>query len=248
MEQATMRPYAVAGVAVFGAALIAVIPAVAPKLANIHVQSPAVELASADAFLDLANALDPSASTDGLIGVANNLDSFLDLFGTPTVNVVDTLATDFIGYLDLGSSVNSIPGLLGTLDSDLNADLIVLDQDFGGYINGLHTAITDLSNEVGTSIGVLDTDITGAIGVLDTDLTSALSPLTTIADDLGGGGVLDTDLSEILTALGPTGELGTVATDITGVSTTLNDLFGNGSEIVTLLAYLTYLPQIAGAL
>ncbi|MDT5352409.1 MAG: hypothetical protein QOJ56_941 [Mycobacterium sp.] len=225
MEQATMRPYVVAGVAVFGAALIAVVPAVAPKLSSIHVQSPAVELASADAFLDLANALDPSASTDGLIGVANNLDSFLDLFGTPIVNVVDTLASDFIGYLDVGSSVNSIPGLLDTLSSDVTSGFSTLDTDITG------------------AIGLLDTDLTTALG----DVTAALSPLTTIADDLGVGGVLDTDLSDILTALGPTGELGTLATDITGVSTTLNDLFGNGSEIVTLLAYLTYLPQIAGA-
>jgi trimeric autotransporter adhesin len=248
MEKTALRPYVTTGVALLGAALIAVIPDVAPKLSNIHVQSPAVELASAEAFLDLANAVDPSASTDGLIGVANNLDSFLDLFGNPTVNVADTLATDFIGYLDLGSSVNSIPGLLGTLDSDLNADLIVLDQDFGGYINGLHTAITDLGNEVGTSIGGLDTDITGAIGLLDSDLSSDLSSLTTIADELGAGGALSTDLSDILTALGSTGELGTLATDITGVTNTLNDLFGNGSEIVTLLGYLTYLPGIEAAL
>jgi len=236
MEHTALRPYATAGVAFLGAALIAVIPAVAPKLSNTHVQSPAVELASADAFLNLANALDPSASTDGLIGIANNLDSFLDLFGNPTVNVADTLATDFIGYLDLGSSLSSIQGLLGTLDSDLNA----------GF-NALDTAITGLGS-LGTSIGTLDTDITGAITALDTDLTSALSPLTTIADDLGAGGVLDTDLSSILTALGPTGELGTLATDITGVSTTLNDLFGNSGEIVTLLAYLTYLPEILAAL
>jgi len=224
MEQTAHRPYATAGVAFLGAALIAVIPAVAPKLSTIHVQSPAVELASADAFLNLANALDPSASTDGLIGVANNLDSFLDLFGNPTVNVADTLATDFIGYLDLGSSVNSIQGLLGTLSSDVTSGFSTLDTDITG------------------AIGLLDTDLTTALG----DVTAALSPLTTIADDLGAGGVLSTDLSDILTALGPTGELGTLATDITGVSTTLNNLFGNGSEIVTLLAYLTYLPQIAG--
>jgi len=119
--------------------------------------------------------------------------------------------------------------------------------DLNAGFSTLETAITGLGS-LGTSIGTLDTDITGAITALDTDLTSALSPLTTIADDLGAGGVLDTDLSSILTALGPTGELGTLATDITGVSTTLNDLFGNSGEIVTLLAYLTYLPEILAAL
>ena len=227
MELAVRPHYAAAGAALLAAGLIAVIPAVAPLMSTPHVASPAVELtATADAFLDLANALDPSASTDGLIGVANNLDSFLDLFGTPTVNVADTLATDFIGYLDLGSSVNSIPDLISTLSSDVTAGFSALDTDITG------------------AIALLDTDFTTALG----DVTTALAPLTTIADDLGSGGVLSTDLSEILTALGPTGELGTLATDITGVSTTLNDLFGNGSEIVTLLGYLTYLPEIEAAL
>jgi hypothetical protein len=126
MENA-VRPYAAMGTALLAAGLIAVIPAVAPTISAIHVQSPAVELtATADAFLDLANALDPSASTDGLIAVANNLDSFLDLFGNPTVNLADTLATDFIGYLDVGSSVNSIPALIEGLDSDLNTGLSAL--------------------------------------------------------------------------------------------------------------------------
>jgi hypothetical protein len=227
MEHAVNRPYAAAGIALVAAGLIAVIPAVAPTMSTIHVQSPAVELTStADAFLDLANALDPSAATDGLIGVANNLDSFLDLFGNPTVNVADTLATDFIGYLDLGSSVNSVPGLLETLGSDLTAGFSTLDTDITG------------------AIGTLDTDLTTAVG----DVTTALSPLTTIASELGAGGTLATDLTDVLTALGPTGELGTLATDVTGVSTTLNDLFGGGSEILTLLGYLTYLPGIEAAL
>ena len=76
MEHAALRPYAGAGVALLGASLIAVIPAAAPALPDLHVQSPAVDLtATADAFADLANALDPSASTDGLLGLANNLDS-----------------------------------------------------------------------------------------------------------------------------------------------------------------------------
>jgi hypothetical protein len=207
MDHAVLRPYAAAGVALVGASLIAVIPAIAPKLSNIHAQSPAVELTSgADAFLDLANALDPSASTDGLIGVANNLDSFLDLFGTPTVNVADTLATDFIGYLDVGSSVNSIPGLISTLDSDLTADIIALDQDLDGYITGLHTAITDLDSDLGTGLGLLNTDlvngfdtINASIGSLtaelnngifglETDLSTDLGPLTTIVTELGPEG------------------------------------------------------------
>jgi hypothetical protein len=226
MENA-VRPYAAMGTALLGAALIAVIPAVAPTISAIHVQSPAVELtATADAFLDLANALDPSASTDGLIAVANNLDSFLDLFGNPTVNLADTLATDFIGYLDVGSSVNSIPALIEGLDSDLNTGLSALDADITG-------AITTLDTDLATSLSVIDGD---------------LSPLTTIASELGAGGALNTELGDILTALGPTGELGTLGTDVTGISTTLNDLFGGGSEILTLLGYLTYLPGIEAAL
>jgi hypothetical protein len=238
MDHVAVRPYVAAGTALLGAALIAVIPVAAPLISHIHPQSPAVELtASADAFLELANALDPSASTDGLLGVANNLDSFLDLFGNPTVNVVDTLAADYVGWLDLGNSLGNITDLLTTI-SDILGPL-------GGDITG---AITTLDTDITGVITTLDGDITGAIGTLDSDLSSALGPLTTIANDLGAGGTLATDLSNILTALGPTGELGTIATDITGVSTTLNNLFGGGSDILTLLGYLTYLPQILAAL
>jgi hypothetical protein len=82
------------------------------------------------------------------------------------------------------------------------------------------------------------------LSVIDGDL----SPLTMIASELGAGGALNTELGDILTALGPTGELGTLGTDVTGISTTLNDLFGGGSEILTLLGYLTYLPGIEAAL
>jgi hypothetical protein len=231
MENA-VRPYAAMGTALLAAGLIAVIPAVAPTISAIHVQSPAVELtATADAFLDLANALDPSASTDGLIGVANSLDSYLDLFGTPTVNVADSLATDFIGFLDLGSSVNSIPSLITTLTSDLTAGFTSLET-------GLSSGLSSLDFDLGNDLGYVEIDFNGAISTLDTDLSTSLGTLDTSL------GTLDTDLGSILTALGPTGEIGIVADNVLGVSTTLENLFGNGSEIVTLLGYLTYLPGI----
>jgi hypothetical protein len=222
MENAVLRPYAAVGTALLGAALIAVIPAVAPTISSIHVQSPAVELtATADAFLDLANALDPSASTDGLIGVANNLDSFLDLFGNPTVNVADTLATDFIGYLDLGSSVNSIPGLLGTLTGDVTAGFTTLETDLGNLGLAFSTAISGLDGDLNTGLGVLDSDLAGittALGGLDTintsintletnigelfdglesSLSNDLSPLTDIDTELGGFGLLAGELATI---------------------------------------------------
>jgi hypothetical protein len=222
MENAVLRPYAAVGTALLGAALIAVIPAVAPTISSIHVQSPAVELtATADAFLDLANALDPSASTDGLIGVANNLDSFLDLFGNPTVNVADTLATDFIGYLDLGSSVNSIPGLLGTLTGDVTGGFTTLETDLGNLGLAFSAAISGLDGDLNTGLGVLDSDLAGittALGGLDTintsintletnigelfdglesSLSNDLSPLTDIDTELGGFGLLAGELATI---------------------------------------------------
>ena len=227
MELAARRPYAAAGAALVAAGIIAIIPTVAPTISSIHVQSPAVELAAtADAFLDLANALDPSASTDGLIGVANNLDSFLDLFGNPTVNVADTLATDFIGYLDLGTTVNSIPDLLGTLTTDLTSGFSTLESDIGTDFGTLGTTLSseffNLDSDVNAGFGALDTDLgsvtTGldtintSINTLETNigelfsglestLSSDLSPLTTIATDVGGGGVLAGELDSILTAL-----------------------------------------------
>jgi hypothetical protein len=226
MENA-VRPYAAMGTALLAAGLIAVVPAVAPTISAIHVQSPAVELtATADAFLDLANALDPSASTDGLIGVANNLDSFLDLFGNPTVNLADTLATDFIGFLDVGSSVNSIPDLIGTLTTDLTTGIKTLDFDLGndfGYLEAtFNTDIGNLDTDLNTGFGLLNTDlgsVTNGLGTIDADFTgleannaslfdglestlmTLLNPLNTIATDVGGGGVLAGELDSILTGI-----------------------------------------------
>jgi hypothetical protein len=178
MNQAAVRPYAAVGVALLGAGLIGVIPAIWPAVSNIHPQSHAVELAStADAFDVLANALDPSASTDGLLSIANSLDSFLDEFGNPTVNVADTLATDFVTDLGVGNEV-------GTVDGDLNAGFALLDTDLGA----LSTALTSGLDTLGTDLGNL------GIGDLDTDLTNLGTELTNL---LGSGGVLDTELGQI---------------------------------------------------
>jgi hypothetical protein len=225
-----MRPYAVAGIAVVGAAVIAVIPAVVPKLSDIHVQSPAVELASADAFLDLANALDPSASTDGLIGVANNLDSFLDLFGTPTVNVVDTLANDFIADLGVGNEV-------GTIDGDLNAGFALLGSDLGAF----ETAVTTGLNALGTDLG---------LGNLETELTSLGTELTNLLGSGGELGQIDTDIvgvdsdldlgfrnlfDALTTDLSP---LGTIATELGNTGIIASDIVTLDSDLTTLLLTL----------
>jgi hypothetical protein len=207
MEHTALRPYAAGCAALLGAALIAVIPAVAPSIPHIQAQSPEVALAStADAFLDLANALDPSASTDGLIGVATNLDSFLDLFGTPTVNVVDTLTSDFIADVGIGSEV-------GTIDGDLNAGFALLDSDFGTLETALTTGLSSLGSDlslgsISTALGQIDSDIVGVDSDLDLGfrnlfeaLTNDLSPLSTIATELGNTGVLAGDLSSIYEAL-----------------------------------------------
>jgi hypothetical protein len=222
MELSARRPHAAAGAAVLAAGLIAVIPAVAPKISATHVQSPAVELASADAFLDLANALDPSASTDGLIGVANNLDSFLDLFGTPTVNVIDTLTSDFITDFGVGNEVAAIDAaltadfsgldtLISGLDSDLSVpfttlldEIGVLTTDLTGGFSGVDGGLSTLD----TTLGQIDSDIVGVDSDLDLGfrnlfdaLTTDLSPLSTIATELGNTGVLAGDLTSLYAIL-----------------------------------------------
>jgi hypothetical protein len=228
MEQAARRPYAIAGVAIVGATLIAVTPAVAPKLSNIHDQSPAVELAStADAFLDLANALDPSASTDGLIGVANNLDSFLDLFGTPTVNVVDTLASDFITDLGVGNEV-------GTIDGDLNAGFALLGSDLGAF----ETAVTTGLNALGTDLG--------GLGNIGTELTSLGTDLTNLLGSGGELGQIDSDIVGLDSDLGHgvTALLSALSTDLSPLGTIVTELGNTGiiaSDIVTLDSDLTTL-------
>jgi hypothetical protein len=241
MEQAALRPYAVAGVAFVGATLIAVIPAVAPKLSNIHVQSPAVELASADAFLDLANALDPSASTDGLIGVANNLDSFLDLFGTPTVNVVDTLATDFITDLGVGNEV-------GTIDGDLNAGFALLGSDLGAFETAVTTGLNALNGDLDSGLGV-DGFLNMGLVNIETELTTLGTDLTGLTGGLGSSGELgqiDTDIVGLDSDLGHgvTAILGALSTDLSPLGTIVTELGNTGiiaSDIVTLDSDLTTL-------
>jgi hypothetical protein len=231
MNHAAIRPYAAASVALLGATLIAVIPAIRPSILNIPTQSPDVELAStADAFDILANALDSNASTDGLLGIANSLDSLLDTLGNPTVNVADTLASDFVADLGVGNEV-------GTIDGDLNAGFALLDSDLGNLgtalSSGFDTLATDLTSGLGNlGIGGLDTDLTnlgteltnllgsgGELGQIDTDivgidsdldlgfrnlfeaLTNDLGPLSTISTELSNTGILAGDLSEIYNAL-----------------------------------------------
>ena len=223
MELSARRPHAAAGAAVLAAGLIAVIPAVAPQISGIHVQSPAVELtATADAFLDLANALDPSASTDGLIAVANSADSFLDLFGTPTVNVIDTLTSDFITDFGVGNEVAAI-------DTALTADFSGLDT----LVSGLGTSFTTLLDEV----GVLTTDLTGGFSGVDSGLSTLDTTLGQIDSDIVG---VDSDLDlgfrnlfEALTNdLSP---LGTIATELSNTGIIASDIVTLDQDLSTIL-------------
>jgi hypothetical protein len=209
--QLALRPYATAGVAMVGASMIIVTPVVTvPSLPDVRTR--AVELdAVADAYATIANALDPTASTDGLLSFANSLDSILDLFGNPTVNVADTLATDYVGILGIGGSLSDITSLLSGLGL--------------GDITPITTALGTLDTDLNTGLG----DITTALGTLDTDLLSELDRIFTSL------GTLDTDLGSVLTALGPTGELGTINTSIgtlgTDIDNELTSLFGPSSAI-----------------
>jgi hypothetical protein len=236
MNHAAIRPYAAGSVALLGATLIAVVPAIRPSTPNIPTQSPAVELAStADAFDLLANALDSSASTDGLLGIANSLDSFLDTLGNPTVNVADTLASDFVTDLGIGNEV-------GTIDGDLNAGFALLNSTLTALTTNLEDGL-GATGSIDTGLGNIETELTTLGTTLDTDLGSiltALGGLDTINTSIN---TLDSDVSDLFNGLETT-----LTNDVGGVSTTLNDLFGNGSEILTLLGYLTYLPGIEAAL
>jgi len=62
--------------------------------------------------------------------------------GNPTVNVADTLATDFVADLGVGNEV-------GTIDGDLDAGFALLDTDFGN----LGTALTTGLDTLGTALG-----------------------------------------------------------------------------------------------
>ncbi len=197
MEQAALRPFAATGIALLGAGVIAVTPLAATSAPLPEVQSPQVELtASADAFALIANALDPTASTDGYLAFANSLDSILDTFGNPTVNVADTLATDFVGYLELPSSLAGLEQLLSTLVGDLNAGFTLLDNTLGTLGTDLTTGLGSIETALGTTNLELS-DLNSAIGGLQDALNTDLSPLTTIATELGAAGPLGLELSQI---------------------------------------------------
>jgi len=223
MEQA-LRPYAIAGVGLLGASLIAVIPVVKlPALPEI--QTSAVQLtAEADAFAVLVNALDPDAftggisatPTDALGDLAVSLDSLIDSLGTPYITAADNLATDLLPLLDITSLFSGITSSLDSLLTGLTnlPDLSTLLSELGN----LPTA-TDIANAVVSALTGAD----GALTTITSDLTSISTDLTNLP------GTLTTDLVGALTGTGDslttiTTDLGSISSELGLIGTALNDL------------------------
>jgi hypothetical protein len=226
MEQA-LRPYAIAGIALLGASMVAVTPGVATQPAVPDLQTTAVRLvdSEADAFALLVNAVDPGAFTNGISSTATDslgqlavsIDSLIDLGGTPYITGADNLATDVLPLLDitglfggLSTSLSSLLGDLGNLP-----DLSTLLSELGN----LPTA-TDIANDVVSAL-------TGPGGVLTTITTDLNTLPTTLTTDLIGG---LTGTGDSLTTI--TGDLGTITTDLGGISTELGTLEGGLNELL----------------
>jgi hypothetical protein len=235
MQQA-LRPYAIAGVGLLGASLIAVTPVIKPP-ALPELQTSAVQLtAEADAFAVIVNALDPDAFTGGISATPTDAlgelavsgDSLIDSLGTPYITAADNLATDLLPLLDITSLFSGLSTSLSSLLSDLTnlPDLSTLLSELGNLptatdiANALVSALTGAGGAlttIDTDLGTITSDLTGLPSTLTTDLISALTgsgdPLTTITGDLG---TITTDLGSI------SGELGTIEDG-------LNELLGHFS-------------------
>ena len=101
MEQA-LRPYAIAGVALLGASMIAVTPMVKlPALPELQTSAVQLSATEADAFALVINVLDPGAFTNGISAtptdalgtLAVSLDNLIDPLGAPYITAADNLAT-----------------------------------------------------------------------------------------------------------------------------------------------------------
>jgi hypothetical protein len=227
MEQA-LRPYAVAGVALLGAGMIAVTPAMRlPDLPD--VQTAAIQLAAteSDAYALVINVLDPGAFTNGITAaptdslgdLAVSLDGVIDLGGTPWITGADNLATDLLPLLDIASLFSGVTTSLDTLLTDL-AKL----PDLSTILTDLGTVITDLSN-LPTATDIAD-DVVNALTGSTGALTTITTDLGTISSDLSSlPSTLTTDLVDALTGNGDS--LTTITSDLTSISTELG-LIGTG--------------------
>jgi hypothetical protein len=231
MEQA-LRPFAIAGVGLLGASLIAVTPVIkTPSLPEL--QTSAVQLtAEADALAVLANLLDPDAFTNGISATPTDAlgelavsgDSFIDTLGTPYITAADNFVTDILPLLDITSLFSGLSTSLSSLLSDLTnlPDLSTLLSELGN----LPTA-TDIANALIAAL----TGTGGALTTIDTDLGTITSDLT------GLPSTLTTDLIDALTGTGGqlttiTGDLGTITTDLGSISTELGTLGDGINEIL----------------
>ena len=225
MEQA-LRPYAIAGVALLGASMIAVTPVVKlPSLPELQTSAVQLSATEADAFALVINVLDPGAFTNGIAAtptdalgtLAVSADSLIDELGTPYITAADNLATDLLPLLDITNLFSGITTSLSGLLTDLTnlPDLSTLLSELGN----LPTA-TDIANAVVTALTGAD----GALTTIETDLTGLPSTLTTdlINALTGTGGSLATI----------TGDLGTISTELGSISTELGTLGTGLNEIL----------------
>ena len=225
MEQA-LRPYAIAGVALLGASMIAVTPVVKlPSLPELQTSAVQLSATEADAFALVINVLDPGAFTNGIAAtptdalgtLAVSLDNLIDPLGAPYITAADNLATDLLPLLDITNLFSGITTSLGGLLTDLTnlPDLTTLLSELGN----LPTA-TDIANAVVTALTGAD----GALTTIETDLTGLPSTLTTdlINALTGTGGSLATI----------TGDLGTISTELGSISTELGTLGTGLNEIL----------------
>jgi hypothetical protein len=225
-----LEAYAIAGVALLGASMIAVTPMVKlPALPELQTSAVQLSAAEADAFALVINVLDPGAFTNGISAtptdalgdLAVSLDNLIDPLGAPYITAADNLATDLLPLLDITNLFSGVTTALGGLLTDLTnlPDLTTLLNELGN----LPTA-TDIANDVVTALTGAD----GALTTIETDLTGLPSTLTTdlINALTGTGGSLTTITGDLGTI---TGDLGSISTELGTLEDGLNELLGHFS-------------------
>jgi hypothetical protein len=221
--QLALRSYAITGVAVVGAGLVAITP-VAPSVPDIPVQSPGVQLASAADLGDLA----------GLFSVADAADSTPTTLGglidaglqqVETVVLQDGIA---LGYIDYGLLSQLATGLDDLGATALGADVLTLADDAIStqWTAGVTTDFNDLIALV-NALGLNSISL-GAAAAADV----ADSTATTL------GGLIDAGIQQLETSvLDGEVELGYVEYGVlTQLATGLDDLGATtlGADVTTL--------------
>ena len=164
----SLRPQAIAGVAIVGAGLIAATP-VTPPLPGVYVSAPAVQLTAAETF-DLLDPLAALASTGD--SAQSSIDSGIQTALINAITAAETALSN--GSVALGTALSTPLDNIGTALSNLAttiSDMGGASVFLGGIVDNFATPFSDLGELINLALGfIVPTDIIAPLFDIPTQL------------------------------------------------------------------------------